>query len=135
LLLSSLIATALLSLIAAAAARLRYSASKGLRIALDILFFLPLLVPIEWISGTCRNIVLEEGGALLPFLYLCGILGFRSVERETIEAARLQGSGPCGIFWRVFWPGAWPWLLGGAAVLFTRLVLVVAGLIARMPRP
>ena len=135
LVISSIVSTAFVLLIATVAARVRFSASRSLRRVLDVIFFLPLLTPLELIGGTCRNILLVEGGAMLPILYLCGILGFRKVERETLDAALLQGMGACGTFWRFFVPAAWRWLLGGAAVLLVRLLWVTSELIAHMPRP
>jgi len=135
LIISAVVSTAFLLLIATIAARVRFSASRGLRTILDVLFFLPLLCPLEFLGGTCRNILVSEAGAMLPILYLCGILGFRKVERETLDAARLQGLGACGTFWRFFVPAAWKWLLGGAAVLLFRLLWVTIWLMAHMHRP
>ena len=135
LIISCIVSTALLTLIAVGAARLRFSATKGLRWLLDILFFSPLLVPAFFIHGTATNIVYGEAAIMLPILYLCGILGFRKVERETLDAARLQGLGTCGTFWRIFFPTACPWLLGGAGVLLFRLLWVAAELVAHTPHP
>lgn len=135
LIISAVVSTAVVLLIATVAARVRFSASRGLRTILDVLFFLPLLCPLEFLGGTCRNILLIEAGAMLPILYLCGILGFRKVDHETLDAARLQGLGTCGTFWRFFVPAAWQWLLGGAAGLLIRLLWVTSVLIAHMPRP
>ncbi|MEI6560890.1 MAG: hypothetical protein WCO68_02275 [Verrucomicrobiota bacterium] len=135
LIISCVVSTVLLTFVAAGAARIRFSAPKGLRQVLDILFFSPLLVPAFFIHGTYMNIVYGEAAILLPILYLCGILGFRKVERETLDAARLQGLGMCGTFWRIFVPTAWLWLLGGAGVLLFRLLWVCAELVAHTPHP
>ena len=56
----------------------------------------------------------------LPVFYLCAIMGFRQVRPEWIDVARLQGVGRCGIFWRVWFPVAWPWLVAGIAIGFLR---------------
>ena len=50
-------------------------------------------------------------------------MGFRRVDRETIEAARLQGLGHCGIFWRVWFPVAWKWLTAGMLLGLIRSAL------------
>lgn len=122
-LVSAVITAVVAFLITTAAARLRFSGSRGTRWVLDILFFLPLVLPLQFIkAGSC---VFSDFDAItmLPILYLCGIMGFHNVSRETLEAARLQGMGKCGTFWRFFVPAGWKWLLGGAAVLLVRVAL------------
>jgi len=124
-LLAAVISAFVASLIGALAARVRFSAQRGLRWALDILFLLPLAIPgivpvlvwdIIWHPSTPAMITAGEALSALPVFYLCAIMGFRKVARETIDAAQLQGLGRCGIFWRVFLPVAWKWLLGGFAI-------------------
>lgn len=119
--------------IATAAARIRFSASKTLRRVLDVLFLLPLALPMEFVGGIYQNITLIEAGAMLPILYLGAIVGFRSVKPEVLDAARLQGMGLCGTFWRFFIPSAKYWLLGGAALVVFRQLLVMAFLLAHAP--
>ncbi len=126
LLISAVITTVIALMVAAAAARARFSASRGLRLALDIVFLSPLVLPLQLIkTGSC---VFSDLDALsmLPILYLCAIAGFRTVNRETLEAAKLQGMGRCGTFWRFFVPAGWKWLLVGAALLLIRLTVAAA---------
>lgn len=112
-------ATAIVWLIATAAARLRFSSPRGLRAVVDVLFLLPLALPspflVAWTLG-CSDFSLEDLFAAIPLFYLCALMGFRRVEAETREAARLQGLGPCGRFWRVDFPVAWRWLAAGLAL-------------------
>ncbi|MCX6966759.1 MAG: ABC transporter permease subunit [Verrucomicrobia bacterium] len=119
-------------LISAMAARLRFSASRGLRTRLDILFLLPLAIPefavlcapfLDLGPGPSAILALDLIWAV-PVFYLCAIMGFRKVSQETVDAARLQGLGQCGIFWRVFFPVAWPWLLASIGVVFIRGALL-----------
>lgn len=122
-LITAVIDTVIALLIAAAAARARFSATGVVRWVLDIIFLFPLLLPLRLFqTGSC---VFSDLDALatLPILYLCAVAGFRNVNRETLEAAKLQGMGRCGTFWRFFVPTGWKWLLGGAALLFIRLVV------------
>ena len=112
-------ATAIVWLIASAAARLRFSAPHRLRLAVDILFLLSLALPAPLVVSTaihCPDVSVEDLFAAIPLFYLCALMGFRRVEAETVEAARLQGLGRCGIFWRVYFPAAWPWLTVGLAL-------------------
>ncbi|MDD5349215.1 MAG: hypothetical protein PHQ12_03290 [Chthoniobacteraceae bacterium] len=115
-LLINLAATVVLWAVATVAARIRFSASRGVRIALDVLFLLPLLYPSRVV--------------LLLIFYFCAILGFQRVDRETIDAARLQGLRSCGIFWRVFFPVAWPWLIGGLVLGCARSAILLVILYA-----
>lgn len=133
-LLSAAVITITATLIAAFAARVRFSASRGLRWALDILFLLPLALPSQFPIPIDQNIFLFEAFVTLPLLYLCAIMGFRNVRRETLDAARLQGMGPCGTFWRFFVPPARGWLLGGAALLLARMVVEAIVIVANTPR-
>ena len=129
------------SIISALAARVRFSAPRGLALALDIVCLLPLAVPgivafclpslvghlfgrsLE-LAASPERMVASEVMLALPVFYFSAIMGFRKVARETIDAARLQGLGPCGIFCRVFFPPAWPWLLGGFLVGLSRGVFL-----------
>ena len=129
LLISAVITTVIVLMVAAAAARARFSASRGVRLALDIVFLSPLVLPLELIRpsiclyfGICTLPNLDPV-RMLPILYFCAIAGFRNVNSETLEAAKLQGMGRCGTFWRFFVPTGWKWLLGGAALLLIRLVV------------
>ncbi|XHR29269.1 MAG: hypothetical protein ACFUZC_01640 [Chthoniobacteraceae bacterium] len=133
--LTIVVSTLVLVAIAAAAARIRFSASCGVRWVLDVIFLLPLILPLQAIpvnstSDMFRNLMLIEAGNMLPILYLAAIAGFRNVSREVLESARLQGMGSCGTFWHFFVPAGREWLLGGAALVVIRL-LVVTGILAR----
>ena len=127
------IATGLAALVAFSAARLRFSLARIPRTALDILFLLPLaLSPSLAIYITCSFLAQAEHIAIgadsitaIPLFYLCAWMGFRRVDRETIDAARLQGLGRCGIFWRVWFPAAWPWLLGGFVIGLSRGIFLL----------
>ncbi len=132
-LLASLVSVLIALTISALAARVRFSASRGLRWTLDILFLLPLAfspftlanIAWRWFAHSQNIAFVMEGIATLPLVYLCAIMGFRKIVRETIDAARLQGLGCCGIFWRVIFPPAWPWLAAGLAIgLFRSLILL-----------
>lgn len=118
------ITVALAFLLATGAARVRFSASRGLRTTLDVLFLLMLVLP-SWLISFFHfgNIPTLMAAEMLPFFYFCAAMGFRHVNREAMDAARLQGLGQCGIFWRLFFPAAWPWLLGGLAF---KILLLVA---------
>ncbi len=118
-----IIVAAVLFFIATAAARMRFSAPRGVRWGLDIVFLLPLALPLNLLA---LSSFVYEGIAVLPILYVCGIAGFRNVNRETLEAARLQGMGNCGAFWRLFVPAARFWLLGGMAIVVVRLLILYA---------
>ncbi|MEI8233619.1 MAG: ABC transporter permease subunit [Verrucomicrobiota bacterium] len=125
--------------LATLAARIRFSARRGLRVALDVLFLLPLAFPsatpgyaiiIPFLFKPVSQSMLSVATGveclfLLPIFYLCAVMGFRRVDRETIEAARLQGVGRCGIFWRVFGPVAWPWLVAGFALGWFRIAFLL----------
>ena len=123
-LLAALISALIASLISAVAARVRFSAKPGLRWALDILFFLPLAIPallanVLSLAGYSDSTLFWADAAFaLPLFYLCAIMGIRRVDREAIDAARLQGCGWLGIFCRVFLPVAWPWLATGLMLGF-----------------
>jgi len=134
-----IISALIASVIGTLAARVRYSAQRGLGLALDILFLLPLAIPavvayltpifIYSIIGLTPEavpsmIVGMDMMWALPAFYLCAIWGFRKVAPGTIDAARIQGLGGCGIFWRVFFPPAWPWLLGGLMIGLSRGVFL-----------
>jgi len=138
---------ALSFLLATGAALFRFSASKKRRAALDLLFLIPLALPPElacsyakyglmlgfpsWLASSCFHPSLAlESIALLPILYFCAYMGFRRVSLESIDAARLQGLRCCGIFWRSFFPAAWPWLLAGLALSFFRLPVFIDALLA-----
>jgi ABC-type proline/glycine betaine transport system permease subunit len=131
---SAAIKTGIALLLSVIAARVRFSASRGLRWTLDIIFFLPLALPLhQFIGGSCHAFFAADLYALLPVIYFCGIMGFRNVPRETLEAAKLQGMGRCGTFWRFFVPAGWKWLLGGVAVILARLVLGIVLFATRLP--
>jgi len=141
LLLVALISAIVASMISALAARVRFSASRSLALALDIFFLLPLAIPgimafyppilvcyifahpIEPYASPEAMVATEMLWAL-PVFYLSAIMAFRKIPRETIDAARVQGLGACGIFCRVFLPPAWPWLLGGFLVGLSRGLLL-----------
>jgi len=133
-LLAAVISAFVASLIGALAARVRFSASSGLRWVLDILFLLPLVMPaaiayffaydfrvdMEGAFPTIPLVVFDNSIGALPIFYLSAIMGFRQVQQEWIDAARLQGYGLLGVFWRVFLPTARPWLAVGLALGFLR---------------
>ena len=118
--------------ISALAARVRFSASPSLRWVLDILFLLPLAVPT--LLANVLSLAAYKNSMLfwidsvfsLPLFYLCAIMGFRKIVRETIDAARLQGLGCCGIFWRVIFPPACPWLAAGLGLGLLRGLILLA---------
>ena len=129
---AALISVLLSSLISALAARVRFSAKPGLRWALDILFLLPLVVPCVAVAIRLGNlfdplaIMVAESLPALPLFYFCALMGFRKVSHETVDAARLQGLGRCGIFWRVWFPPAWPWIGTGLALGLLRSATALA---------
>lgn len=130
-LLTNAAATTAAALLAFAAARMRFSVPRGFRTALDILFLLPLALPsiaFGFIAAQELRLLITIGDnvATLPLYYLCAWMGFRKVRLECIDAARLQGLGTCGIFWRVWFPVAWPWLAAGLALGILRSVLLIA---------
>lgn len=122
------IATLVAALISFAAARLRFSLSPMARTLLDVLFLAPLVTPpslLAWLlfAVNIKNeIVLLAGDTLtaVPILYLCAWIGFRRVRQEWIDAARIQGDGPCGLFWHVWFPTARLWLLAGFVLALLR---------------
>lgn len=131
------IAITLAALVAFAAARLRFSVPRGVRIALDILFLLPLVLPCIALGFTAAQelrpltlIIMAESLVTLPLFYLCAAAGFRRVQSEWIDAARLQGLGRCGIFWRVWFPAAGPWLAAGFVLGLLKSALIMAILYA-----
>jgi molybdate transport system permease protein len=138
-LLTAVLAAFLALTISALAARVRFSAPRKAGLALDLLFLLPLAIPLEILvsmvgfpDGSMSELLavtllaVMEIICALPVFYLCAVMGFRRVDREAIDAARLQGLGRCGIFWRLFFPAAWPWLLGGLAVGLFRAAFLAA---------
>jgi len=108
--------------------------------ALDILFLLPLALPTILTAGATvtfgqRNDctlmwpdLLADSIGALPLFYLCAVMGFRRIQREWTDAARLQGLGRCGIFWRVWFPPARLWLAAGLALGLLRVALLLATL-------
>lgn len=140
-LLTVLIAAGVASLLSAIAARIRFSTSRGLGSVLDLIFLLPLAIPeimaffvphfiCDMLGTMPRNsaptpvIIITELFWTLPVFYLCAIMGFRKVSQELIDAARLQGLRSCGIFFRVFFPQGYPWLLGGFIIGLSRGIFV-----------
>lgn len=129
------VASVLIALtISALAAWVRFSAKPSLRWALDILFLLQLAfspftlvyIACRWFAHSENIAFVMESIAALPLFYFCAILGFRKVAPETMDAARLQGLGRCGIFWRVFFPPAWPWLAAGLGLGLVRSLILLA---------
>jgi len=104
-----------------AAARLRSRAMHWLllRILLDVLFLFPLLLPLPLLN-------------IISIQYLCGIMGFRKVQQEQLDVARLQGLGFCGRFWRLTFPTAWVWLLAGLMVGWIQIALAGLALMFSM---
>jgi len=131
-LLAALISALIASLISAVAALVRFSAKPRLRWTLDILFLLPLAIPALLANVLClvgyKNSTLFWTDVIfaLPLFYLCAIMGIRRVNREVIDAARLQGCGGLGIFRHVFLPVAWPWLAAGLALGLVRAGILLA---------
>ena len=133
-LLVALIAPIIGLMLSALAARVRFSAPRGLRLALDILFLLPLAIPggsvgffplyDRFAFATPVIVIATDMLWALPVFYLCAIMGFRKVTHETIDAARLQGLGFCGIFCRLFLTPARLWLLLGIIIGFCRGALL-----------
>ena len=116
------------SLIGVIAARIRFSASRQLRLTLDILFLLPLAIPdiVIWfyqIQGV--TIMPTEVLWTLPVFYFLSVMKFRKIAPEMLDAVQLQGLGQCGIFWRVFFPLARLWILGGFAIGILRYYVVL----------
>ena len=125
---ASWIATLLAALVAFSAARIRFLLQKSPRTALDILFLLPLALPSLFVINLkihCPDLSVEDTLSTLPLFYLCALMGFRKVSRETVDAARLQGFGHCGIFWHVWFPTAWLWLVCGLALGLFRNALLL----------
>lgn len=113
------IVTTLAALLAFAAARLRFSVPRGIRTVLDFLFLLPLALPSPLVINfgmQYTDLSIGDIVFAVPVFYLCAVMGFRRVQPECVDAARLQGLGPCGIFWRVWFPAAWPWLAAALAL-------------------
>jgi molybdate transport system permease protein len=133
------IATLLAFVVAVLIARVRGGLGKPARFVLDAFFLLLLLLP----SGVSIFIVRSlgffvaralGGGAWLNSLiglklhviaavsviYFCARMGFRKTSPALVEAARMQGFGPCGTFWRIEIPLAWHWLLAGLLIGFLR---------------
>ena len=138
-LLAALVSAFVAFLISTLAVRVRFAGPRGLRTTLDLLFLMPLAVPavvtfrvplfVYGIIGLApeaapSGIVAMDLMWALPAFYLCAIMGFRKVSRETIDAARLQGLSRWGIFLRVFLLPAWPWLLGGFVIGLSRGVFL-----------
>jgi len=121
--LQTTIAALLVALISFSAARIRFSLSRTPRTILDLLFLSPLLlspvilvyVAIHFLgqSQSERVVIAEDAITAIPIFYLCAAMGFRRVQSLWIDAARLQGLGRCGIFWRVWFPPARSWLAAG----------------------
>ena len=124
----------LAALVAFRAAHARFStASSKVRAVLDVLFLLPLALPSAATAAHPLSLYLPFGSeamllaatdslSALPLFYLCAVMGFRRVDPETVDAARLQGLGRCGTFWRAWVPVAGPWLALGLGLGFLRSV-------------
>jgi len=134
------ITTLVATLVAFSAARIKFSLLRTPRTALDILFLLPLAlspsimmyVAFCFLAQSTNIAIAMDSLTAIPLAYLCAGMGFRRVDREAIAAARLQGLGRCGIFWRVWFPAAWPWLAAGLALgLFRAWLLPVAVLLSK----
>jgi len=127
--LAGTVATTMAILLAYGAARMRFSVPRGVRITMDALFLLPLALPSPLVikfAIRCPDFTVEDIISALPVFYLCGLMGFRRVHYECIDAARLQGLGSCGIFWRIWFPAAWPWLAAGLILGWFRNALLWA---------
>ncbi|GEM_PF-5831840 len=111
-------------LIATACARARFSAPRNLKLALDALVLLLLALPNVLASApNLAYLAIFEQVAIFPIFYVCAVIGFSKVDRETLDAVRLQGLGLCGSFWRIFFPAARGWILCGLGVAFLRQAL------------
>jgi ABC-type glycerol-3-phosphate transport system permease component len=100
--------------------------------ALLFLFLVSELVPITILAIplllTVKEIGIETGVQRLFFVYVVMMMGFgvlvcrayfRSIPEELFEAARLDGCGEFGAFWRIGLP------LARSAVLFIAVIAVI----------
>ena len=102
---------------------------------LDTLLDLPIVLP-PLVAGVALLLTFELAGISIAFspaavvlaqlftsapLYLrTAKAGFLSVALEVEDAARVDGAGEFGVFWRVTWPLAFPFLLEGMVLTWAR---------------
>jgi ABC-type Fe3+ transport system permease subunit len=77
---------------------------------------------------TATHTLLIEFFLTCCLVYFCAWMGFRKVQPEWIEAAQMQGMGPCGRFWRIWVPTAKGWLFVAALLALWHLVSAIVGM-------
>ena len=141
---AALLVAVLFSAIAAIwAAQTRLSVTGRLGLLMDFVLLLPLVLPSETLgfllriplfpcvlflgrffhNGIGTYIGVPLGWAVEAFspIYLCMLLGFLRVKGELLDAARMQGLGGWGKFWRVLLPSSWQWFLPGIGLGVLRI--------------
>jgi len=85
-------------------------------------------VVFSWKATVLASLVMA-----LPILYHTIAAGFRQIDRELIDTARLFGSSEWHTLWNVMLPLAWPSIAAGAMLAFMRALgefgatLMIAG--------
>lgn len=155
---TSFAASAITFILGVAAANWRTSASRSAGQVMDALFLVPLVLPPTVVgyllllllghsSPLGRSIqalgynvlftwpatVIAAAVVAFPLMYLSTRGALEQVNPSFQQAARTLGAGEWTIFWRITLPLAWPGVLAGAILAFSRALgefgatLMIAG--------
>ncbi len=159
----SILATIIVFILGIGAARLVMKIKGSLKWILDVLFTLPLVLPPtvvgfilllvcgknSWLGMILAklhiSIIFTSTGAIIattvvvfPIMYRAARGAFEQIDQEIIWAARTLGLSELRIFIKILLPEAWPGILGGLILAFTRALgefgatLMVAGNIPKV---
>ena len=142
---TTLTATAFALVLGLAAARWRMGATRRWAGWVDTLLVLPLALPPTVIGWMLLLLLGRRGwiGAVLqrfdlsvvfswpatvitavvvafPLVYLTAYGAFQQIDRELYDAAKVTGASELSMFWHITLPLAWPGILSGALLGFTR---------------
>ncbi|CCQ93224.1 putative molybdenum transport permease [[Clostridium] ultunense Esp] len=87
-------------------------------------------IVFTWIGAVLASIVVA-----FPLMYQSALAGFETVDSQLENAARTLGASEWRVFWSISLPLAWPGLLSGLILSFTRALgefgatLMIAGYI------
>lgn len=87
-------------------------------------------VVFSWTGAVIASIVVA-----FPLMYQSALAGFETIDSKLENAARTLGAGEWRVFWTISFPLAWPGLLAGVVLSFTRALgefgatLMIAGYI------
>ena len=142
---TTVVATSLALVLGIVAARWRLKAPAWLARWIDVLLVLPLALPPTvigfillvtlgrhgWIGAPLAQLeislvfswpatVIAATVVAFPLIYLTAGGAFRQIDREIYDSAKVLGASETSIFLHITLPLAWPGILSGALLGFTR---------------